>query len=56
LDFDVITFFKNYGLCLDFDWLLKIEDWIWITKIWQSAHLYYVPEVSREPEYQKGLR
>jgi len=29
LDF---TFEKNFGLCLDLDWVLKNQDWIWVAK------------------------
>jgi len=25
-------FEKNFGLCLDLDWGLKNQDWIWTTK------------------------
>jgi len=28
------------GLWLDLDWVLKIQHWIWIEDIWQSAQLW----------------
>ena len=27
-----ILFFKSFGLQLDLDWVLKIQDWIWMAE------------------------